>query len=45
MDHPGAFDVSIDASTWPAGIVYPVAILCDGWTSTSVDLGPILVQH
>jgi hypothetical protein len=45
MDHPGAFGVSMDSSSWPPGVVYPVATLCDGWTSTTVDLGPILVQH
>jgi len=45
MNRPGAFDVSFDTSTWTAGQIEPHAILCDGWTSADVDLGPIVVQH
>ena len=45
MNRPGAFDVMFDSSAWPSGPVYPIAVLCDGWTKTTVELGPILVQH
>jgi len=45
MNRPGAFDVTFDSSVWPSGPVYPIAVLCDGWTKTTVQLGPILVQH
>jgi hypothetical protein len=45
MNRPGAFDVAFDSSAWPAGLVYPTAVLCDGWTSATIELGPISVQH
>ncbi len=45
MNRPGSFDVVFDSSEWAPGIVYPTAVLCDGWTSTTVELGPVLVQH
>jgi len=45
MNRPGAFAVAFDASAWPPGPVYPVAVLCDGWTSTTIELGPVVVQH
>jgi len=45
MNRPGSFDVAFDTSSWPSGPVYPIAVLCDGWTSTTVELGPIIVQH
>lgn len=45
MNRPGSFDVAFDSSAWPPGPLYPVAVLCDGWTSTTVELGPIVVQH
>jgi hypothetical protein len=45
MNRPGAFDVVFDSSGWPPGPVYPIAVLCDGWTSTTIELGPIVVEH
>ena len=45
MNRPGSFDVAFDSSGWPPGPIYPIAVLCDGWTSTTVELGPIVVQH
>ncbi len=45
LNRPGAFDVAFDTSSWPPGPVYPIAVLCDGWTSATIQLGPIVVQH
>jgi hypothetical protein len=45
MNRSGSFDVVFDSSAWPAGLVTPTAILCDGWSRSSVDLGPIAIQH
>ena len=45
MNRPGSFDVRLDASGWPSGIVHPTAVVCDGWTRQSTDLGPVTVQH
>jgi hypothetical protein len=45
MNRPGSFDIAFDSSDWPPGPIYPIAVLCDGWTSTTVELGPIVVQH
>jgi len=45
MNRPGAFAVDFDASSWPAGTVRPTAVLCDGWTKATYDLGPIQIQH
>jgi len=45
MDRPGSFAVALDTRDWPAGPVRPVAVLCDGWSSISYDLGPIQIRH
>ncbi len=45
MDRPGSFDVSFDSSTWTAGSMRVQAVLCDGWTSGTYDLGPVTIQH
>jgi hypothetical protein len=45
MNRPGSFAVRFDTSAMPAGVVHPVAMLCDGWTNITTDLGPVLVQH
>jgi hypothetical protein len=45
MPSSGAFHVQIPASDWPAGTQRLSAVLCDGWSSTSVDLGPVTVKH
>jgi hypothetical protein len=45
MNRSGSFDVLFDSSNWPAGPVTPTAILCDGWSRSTVDLGPINIQH
>ena len=45
MNRPGAFAVQFDASSWPSGLVHPVAVVCDGWTQATYDLGPIQIQH
>jgi mono/diheme cytochrome c family protein len=45
MNRPGAFAVSFDASSWPAGTVRPQAVLCDGWANKTYDLGPVTIQH
>lgn len=45
MDRPGSFAVNLDSSSWPSGPVRPVAVVCDGWTNQSYDLGPVQIQH
>jgi hypothetical protein len=45
MNRPGSFAVKIDSSSWPAGTVRPVAVLCDGWAKATYDLGPVQIQH
>ena len=45
MNRPGAFAVQLDASTATAGVVHPIAVLCDGWTQVSYDLGPVQIRH
>ena len=45
MNRPGAFEATIDTSTWANG-TYPVkASLCDGWGAFSYDLGNALITH
>jgi len=45
MNRPGSFAVAFDSSAWPAGAQPVSAVLCDGWTSTSFQLGAVTVQH
>ncbi len=45
MDRPGSFAAAFDTSTLPAGPIHPIAVLCDGWVGTRVDLGPVQVVH
>jgi len=45
MNRSGSFAVNMDASQWPSGTQHLQAILCDGWTSVTYDLGPIQIQH
>jgi hypothetical protein len=45
MNRAGAFSVDLDASTWPAGTERLSAVLCDGWTKATFDLGPITIKH
>jgi hypothetical protein len=45
MNRPGSFAVRLDATAWPAGTVHPVAVVCDGWTRATIDLGPVEIQH
>jgi hypothetical protein len=45
MNRPGSFAVRFDSSTWPAGSQPVSAVLCDGWTSASYDLGPVEIKH
>ena len=45
MNRPGSFAVRFDASGWPAGVLHPTAVLCDGWTRLVTDLGPVTIQH
>jgi hypothetical protein len=45
MNRPGAFAVDLDSSTWPSGTERLSAVLCDGWSSVTYDLGPVRVQH
>ena len=45
MNRPGSFDVRFDSSAWPAGSQPVSAVLCDGWTSATIDLGAVQIQH
>lgn len=45
MNRPGSFAVDFDSSAWPAGTLRPVAVLCDGWTKATYDLGPVQIKH
>lgn len=45
MNRPGSFAVDLDSSAWPAGTVHPIGVVCDGWTRSTVDLGPVEVRH
>jgi hypothetical protein len=45
MNRPGSFAVAFDTSGFPSGVVHPTAVLCDGWVSRMVDLGPVQIQH
>jgi hypothetical protein len=45
MNRPGSFDVRFDSSSWSAGAQPVRAVLCDGWTSATYDLGPVQIQH
>jgi hypothetical protein len=45
MNRSGTFAVSMDMSDRPNGTTRVTAVLCDGWTSTTVDLGPIAIEH
>lgn len=45
MNRPGSFDVSFDTSGWATGPASLQAVLCDGWTSTTVPLGAVQIVH
>jgi len=45
MNRTGSLDVDIDTRTWPTGTQYLTAVLCDGWTNVSYNLGPIDVDR
>jgi hypothetical protein len=45
MNRPGSFAVQFDSTSWPSGVVRPTVVVCDGWTSSTIDLGPVQIQH
>lgn len=45
MPSSGSFVVDIPAKNWPAGPQRLSAVLCDGWASVPLDLGPVDVKH
>jgi hypothetical protein len=45
MNRSGTFAVSLDVSDRQEGAARVTAVLCDGWTNTTVDLGPITIEH
>jgi hypothetical protein len=45
MNRSGSFKVDIDTSAWPAGTMRLSAVLCDGWSSSTVDLGPLRIAR
>jgi hypothetical protein len=45
MNRTGSFTVNFDSSTWPAGSQDVTAVLCDGWTAKTIDLGAVQIKH
>jgi len=45
MNRPGSFAVRFDSSQWAAGPVDITAVLCDGWSNVTYDLGPVQIAH
>jgi hypothetical protein len=45
MNRAGAFTVDLDTSAWPAGARRLSAVLCDGWTKATYDLGSVTIEH
>lgn len=45
MNRTGSFGVSFDSSTWPEGPTRVRAVLCDGWTNSTIDLGTVDIRH
>jgi len=45
MNRSGSFAAAFDTSALPAGSIHPIAVLCDGWVGTTVDLGPVEIVH
>jgi hypothetical protein len=45
MNRSGSFGVSFNSSAWPTGAQEVTATLCDGWQSSTTDLGPVQIQH
>jgi hypothetical protein len=45
MNRAGTFAVTIDVRGRPSGTQRVSAVLCDGWGSTTVDLGPVVIAH
>jgi hypothetical protein len=44
MNRTGSFEVAFDSSSWPPGPQEVKAVLCDGWTSISPDLGAVQIK-
>ncbi len=45
MNRSGSFAAAVDLTSAPAGR-YPItAVTCDGWTTSSFDLGWIEIKH
>lgn len=45
MNRTGSFAVNFDSSSWPAMPQQVTAVLCDGWVSTSTQLGSVQITH
>jgi hypothetical protein len=45
MNRTGSFAVSFDSSKWPAGPQNVKAVLCDGWTNTTIEFGSVQIKH
>ena len=45
MNRTGSFAVNFDSSSWPAGPQDVKSVLCDGWTSTTLDFGSVQIKH
>ena len=45
MDRPGIFAADIDTSKWLEGDTPVQAVVCDGWTTASYNLGTIAITH
>ncbi len=45
MDRPGSFAGDIDTSSWPNGTRPISAVLCDGWSNFTYELGNVEIKH
>jgi hypothetical protein len=45
MDRAGSFSARLDTSAWPAGQRDVSAVLCDGWSNVTQQLGVVLINH
>jgi hypothetical protein len=45
MSRSGTFVADLDTSNWPTGTLRLSAVVCDGWSNVTYDLGPVDIKH
>lgn len=45
MDRSGSFSARLDTAAWPAGQRPVSAVLCDGWSNVTQELGVVEIKH